>query len=78
MALKPGDKTNFETLLQAAKNGDLALIESADAETGEYRAVLCAVGWQDGEYIMTPFGHLCTGNPWEQYKDPVKLMEDAA
>jgi Family of unknown function (DUF6117) len=80
MALQEGDKANFQTLLRAAKAGNLTLVESKDAETGEYRAVLAAVAFDGKEYNITPFGHLCTGNPFEQYVDPVICMEqgDAA
>jgi hypothetical protein len=34
---------NFNTLLRAAACGDLALLECADAVTGEPRYVLCAL-----------------------------------
>ena len=69
--LTKGDRANFQTLLDAARNGDLALMECTDAETGEYRAVVCAVGWVDEEYQFTPFGHLCSNkNPYEAYDPP--------
>jgi Family of unknown function (DUF6117) len=41
-------------------------------------AALCAVGWQDGEYLMTPFGHLADGNPYEMYVPPDSGPEEAA
>ena len=62
--------TNFNTLLRAAASGDLALVECADAMTGEPRYVLCAVGRDGGDYVMTPFGHLAPGNPFEAYAPP--------
>jgi hypothetical protein len=58
-------RTNFETLLRAAAAGDLALLECADAVTGEPRYVLCAVASDGVEYLMTPFGHFAPGNPFE-------------
>jgi len=70
MALQKGDVANFETLKRAAASGDLALIESKDAKTGEYRAVIAAIGRDGDEYIVTPLGHLATGNPYEDYADP--------
>jgi len=70
MALKKGDRANFNTLLKAAQAGHLALVESQDAVTGEYRAVLTAIVFDGSEYHVTPFGHLATGNPYEQYADP--------
>lgn len=70
MAIPKPFRDNFNTMLKAAKNNDLALMECTDAKTGEPRYVICAVG-RDGEgYVMTPFGHLCNGNPFEEYKAP--------
>lgn len=70
MAIPEGHARNFETLLQAAANGDLALLECADAMTGEPRYVICAVGRGEGEYLLSPFGHLLDGNPFEAYVPP--------
>lgn len=61
-------RANFNTLLRAAAAGDLALVECADAVTSDPRDVLCAVG--HGDYVMTPFGHLASGNPFEAYLPP--------
>ena len=59
-----------QTLMRAAENGDLALMECADAESGAPRYVICAVGRNGGEYLFTPFGHLAEGNPYEAYQPP--------
>jgi len=68
MALTESDRENFDTLLRAAKDGNLALLECKDAKTGEYRAVICAVG-SNG---MTPFGHLHSdGDPFNAYIPPL-------
>ncbi len=71
MALKQGDVTNFQTMMSAAEHGHLALVESKDAKTGEYLALICAV-YQDnsGEHHVVPFGHMNKGNPYEDYADP--------
>ena len=61
---------NFGTLLCAAEQGDLALVECLDAMTGEARYVLCAVGREGRDYLLTPFGHLHDGNPFEAYVPP--------
>ena len=63
-------RANFQTLVRAAENGDLALMECADAESGAPRYVICAVGRNGGEYLFTPFGHLAEGNPYEAYRPP--------
>ncbi|TCR74092.1 hypothetical protein EV561_12460 [Rhizobium sp. BK376] len=63
MAIPDHARTNFDTLLPAASDGNLALMECRDAVTREPRYVPCAVGPRDGEDVFTPFGHLADGNP---------------
>ncbi|WP_439486732.1 DUF6117 family protein [Blastomonas fulva] len=70
MAIPDHARANFETLLQAAQAGDLALMECTEVASGETRYVLCAVGRNAGDYVMTPFGHLAPGNPYEAYIPP--------
>ena len=70
MAIPDYLSRNFDTLLRAAKSGDLALMECSDAVTGEPRYVVCAVGRDGDEYLMTPFGHLLAGNPFDAYIPP--------
>ncbi|MBY4611919.1 DUF6117 family protein [Rhizobium sp. 9T] len=70
MAIPNHARTNFDTLLRAASDGNLALIECLDASTREPRFVLCAVGRTGGEYVFTPFGHLAGGNPYDAYLPP--------
>ncbi|MGK4422481.1 DUF6117 family protein, partial [Klebsiella pneumoniae] len=55
MAIPEHARTNFNTLLRAAGDGNLALMECLDATSGELRYVLCAVGRDGGDIIMTPF-----------------------
>lgn len=71
MALKPGDRKNFETLQKAFAAGDVALVECTDAKTGEYRAVVCLLNQLGDEIQIIPVCHLCTGNPFEEYKEPL-------
>lgn len=70
MAIPDHARTNFDTLLRAAADGNLALIECLDASTREPRYVLCAVRRSVGEYVFTPFGHLADGNPYDAYLPP--------
>lgn len=71
MAIPKPYRRNFETLLRAARAGDLALLECTDAVTHQPRYVICAVGrGADGDYLMTPFGHMHDGNPYEAYRPP--------
>jgi hypothetical protein len=74
MAIPDYARANFETLMKAARAGDLALMECTEAVSGETRYVLCAVGREfdrnGGDYVMTPFGHLAPGNPYDAYIPP--------
>lgn len=79
MAIPDHARINFDTLLRAAADGNLALMECLDAATREPRYVLCAVGRSDGEFVFTPFGHLADVNPYDAYlppdpKDPVGFL----
>ena len=44
MAIPDPVRANFDTLLRAAADGALALMECLDAKTREPRYVVCAVG----------------------------------
>ena len=71
MAIPDPVRTNFNTLLRAAGDGNLALMECLDAVTRERRYVVCADGRAaDGDFVMTPFGHLADGNPYDAYLPP--------
>lgn len=70
MAIPNHARTNFHTLLRAAGDGNLALMECADARTGDTRYVICAVGRDGNDHIFTPFGHLADGNPYDAYLPP--------
>lgn len=70
MAIPDYKVENFRTLMRAAEDGNLALMECRDAATGEARYVLCGVGRDGSEYVMTPFGHLTEGDPFEAYVPP--------
>ena len=70
MSIPEHARANFQVLLSAAANGDLALMECADAVSGEPRFVICAVGRDGEDFLFTPFGHLADGNPYEAYVPP--------
>lgn len=71
MSIPDAIRTNFETLLRAAQNGDLALLECTDATSGETRYVICAVAEDDGVWAITPFGHLVAdADPYAAYLPP--------
>jgi hypothetical protein len=70
MSIPNHARANFATLLRAAADGNLALMECADAVTGEARYVICAVVHDGADYLFTPFGHLASGNAFDAYVPP--------
>lgn len=72
MAIPDHARANFQTLLRAARDGNLALLECADAVTGAPRYVICAVGRDGADFTMTPFGHLADANPYDAYLPPLE------
>lgn len=78
MSIPDHARANFQTLLRAAENGDLALMECSDAATGEPRYVICAVGRDGVDYIFTPFGHLADDDPYDAYVPPAQTLPDSS
>ena len=74
MSIPDHARTNFDTLLRAASNGNLALMESTDAITGKPRYVICDVGREGTDYLFTPFRHLADGNPYDAYLPPAETL----
>ena len=70
MSIPSFARTNFQTQLRAAGDGNLALMECLDALTGTSRNVICAVGRDAGDFVFAPFGHLADGNPYDAYVPP--------
>ena len=70
MKLTKGEQKNLETIIQAAKDGNLALASCEDAKTGKKVAVVCAVNWVNGEFEFVPMARLFDGNPYDQLKPP--------
>jgi hypothetical protein len=75
MAIPDHARTNFNTLLRAAADGNLALMECTETTTGEPRYVIAAVGRDRRGIVMTRFGHLADGNPYDAY---LALTENGA
>ena len=70
-ALNDHYKTNFDTLVTAVSNGDVALLSCRDAKTNELRAVVCAVMTDGADKILVPLATLCDGNPYDELSPPV-------
>lgn len=76
MSIPDHARANFQTLLRAAADGNLALMECTDAATGDVRYVICAVGHDGTDFLFTPFGHLAAGNPYDSYVPPSPTLRD--
>lgn len=70
MAIDKSHKANFDTLLAAAGNGDLALMECKNAKTGAPVVALCAVDRDGGDFVFVPLAKLFDGNPYEELVPP--------
>lgn len=70
MALHDNDKRNLETIIRAADNGNLALMECVDKKTGEKVSVVCAVHMDGLEYVMTPLAKMFKGDPYKEVDPP--------
>lgn len=70
-------KHNFETLQRAGENGHLALLECADAATGEPVFTIVAVQTTpslviggEPDYTFVPLARMFDGNPYEAVIPP--------
>lgn len=71
--LRSGDKKNFQTILNAAENGDLALVSAVRNATGEDVGLICAMSAVEdapGETMIMPLGVMIEDNPFELYTPP--------
>lgn len=72
IALRPGDKANFETLKRAHREGRLALVSAVRKSDGAPVALVAAIGDDPdtGEYVVSPLAVMVEGNPFEDFHDP--------
>lgn len=70
MSLTQADRQNFATLKQAFANGDVALVEMTETQTGKTQPAICAVGEQDGKPTFMPFAFLVTELPFPRFQFP--------
>lgn len=65
--LSPADKDNFNTLVQAATDDELALMECRDKATGEDTPLVVAITTRGA---VTPLARMIQGDPIKQYDLP--------
>lgn len=67
-------KSNFVTLLRAAKENNLALVSAIRKEDQKPVALVCAMQTNEDESITPiPFAVMLEGNPFELFEDPTIL-----
>ena len=69
-ALEDGYRVNFETLQEADRNGDLALVSAIRKADNQPVALICAVSWDGSDYQLSPLAVMCEGNPYEDFIPP--------
>lgn len=71
MAIPRGHKSNFNALLRAAKNGDLALLECYDAKTNTPVFTICMANrGADRSITFVPVAKMFDGNPYDELMPP--------
>jgi hypothetical protein len=69
--LRKGDRTNFNSLLKAATNHDLALVSAIRKTDQKPVALVCAMSKNDdGMITPVPFAVMVEDNPFEMFEDP--------
>lgn len=81
MAIPEGQRKNFDTLMRACKDGNVALMECTNAETGNPVFVICASNtiWDEEKnepsYEFIPVAKMFDGNPYEEVDPPEDKSE---
>ena len=70
MAIAKGYGVNLETLIRAAKNGDLALVECTDKVTGHPVITVCAIAFDGNQYAIVPLAKMFNGDPYKELNLP--------
>ena len=71
--LRVGDKQNFQTIMKAAENGDLALVSAVRNSDQANVGLVCAMSAVEdlpGETMIMPLAVMVEGNPFDMYTPP--------
>ena len=72
-AIEEGYAENFKTMLQAAADGRLVLLDCQDRLTGRPVRVIVAIADTPGEpkvYTFVPFARMFDGDPYKELNPP--------
>ncbi len=71
-----GYHNNFNTMMAAAGNGDLALVSAIRKADNKPVALVCAMRRNaDGSVTPVPFAVMVEGNPFDLFEDPTVSCE---
>lgn len=70
MALTHKAKITFNTLLDAATEHRLCLVQCSDIKTGKPVSVICETWEEGGQVVINPLGKLFRGNPFNEVTPP--------
>lgn len=70
--LTEAERANFQTILTAGGNEDLALVRTYEKDTGKQVALVCAVSHHDDEYEIVPLAVMIGDDPYELYANPAE------
>lgn len=64
-------RKNLDTIVEAARNGDLALLDCQDVKTGKPVVALIAVYRdENGDFDFVPLAKMFDGDPYEELNPP--------
>lgn len=70
-------KSNFQTILNAASNGDLALVSAIRKHDQQQVFLVCAMSRNSDRTITpVPLAEMVNGDPFEMYEDPTTCLND--
>lgn len=70
LELNKADLHNYETLLRAVKEGQIALLSCEEKDTGRKVPTICAVNFDGEDYEFVPLARLFDSNPYEILNPP--------
>ena len=71
MSIPAGHTANFQTMLRAAADDNLCLMECVDAASGKPVYVVCMVNvHNDDSFEFVPVAKLFDGNPYDELVPP--------
>ena len=68
--ISKGQSENLETLIRAARDGALCIMEVTDSKTGDLVDAVCAVNIDGENYDLVPLAVMVRENSYERFVPP--------